>query len=106
MACSSYTGAMKWVEAIHQEAFRDFILCPWQDTMGGPAFAAFVVLGLINLPIYNRTGSALIPFVLTLVIGGVVLTQMAALSQSLVITVVLLVIGLGPVLVLRRVQGI
>jgi len=101
MACTDYTWL---IDALHQGQFRDAFLCPYQTTMGGTAFAAFVLLGVINMPIYIKQGSALGPFVLTLLIGGLVFTQIAALGQALLTVLILFVVGLGPVLVLRRVQ--
>lgn len=104
MACKDYNTWMGIIEAFHNEAFRDAFLCPFQTTMGGTAFAAFVLLGVINMPIYIKQGSALGPFVLTLLIGGLVFTQIAAVGQALLTVIVLFVIGLGPILVLRRIQ--
>lgn len=101
MACKDYTWL---IDALHHGMFRDAFLCPFQTTMGGTAFAAFVMLGVINMPIYIKQGSALGPFVLTLLIGGLVFTQIAALGQALLTVLILFVVGLGPILVLRRVQ--
>lgn len=84
--------------------FLDAGVCPHADLLTLPIFGAFVIVGLVNLPIYIRQDSVLTPFVVTTIIGGVVLTQVAGILQTLIVVLVLFVVGLGPVLVLRRVQ--
>lgn len=102
MACSDWNG--NWYEALSNFAFRDAVLCPYQDTMGQAVFASMVVLGIINMPIYVRTQSAIIPIIITTAISGIVLVELAANAQTLVLVGLLMAIGLGPVLVLRRIQ--
>lgn len=84
--------------------FLDAGVCPYADLLTMPIFAAFVVLGMVNLPIYVRQDSLLVPLVVTTIIGGVVLTQVAGILQTLITLALLLTLGLGPVLVLRRIQ--
>lgn len=100
MTCKEWAG--DWAQALTEMAIRDAILCPYQTSIGGPMFAGLVLLGVINLPIYIRTGGVIIPFVITLVIGGLVITQTASIVQGIIITTILLAIGLGPIVLLRR----
>lgn len=104
MACTDYPNEEFW-RAIGDLMVRDAVLCPFQAQMGGVVFATFVILGMINLPIYIRQDNVVGPFVLTLLLGGILVPQMSSLGQGLVIGIGLFVIGLGPILVLRRVQG-
>lgn len=101
MACKDWEF---YINALQHFQVQDAVLCGFQGQMGGVAFAAVVVLGIINLPIYIRQGSVVGPVVLTLVIGGVILAETAAMVQGLVLFAVLVVLGLGPVLVLRRID--
>lgn len=103
MACTDYDG--HFIDALDAGtmAVRDAVLCPYQMSMGGVVFATLVVMGVINMPIYIRTQSVIIPFVVTTVLAGIVLSQTAAMMQGLVVVVALFVLGLGPVLVLKRI---
>lgn len=61
--------------------------------------AGFLVVGLlvyggISLSIYIRTNSVVIPFVLLLLTGGAVMTQVASVATGLA-TVLLLTVGAG-----------
>ncbi|GAA0305490.1 hypothetical protein [Halarchaeum salinum] len=104
MACAAYDG--RWLRAIMGEEMhvRDLVLCGYQSQIGGPFFAALVLLGMINLPIYIRTQSALLPTVVTLIVGGVLLVEVGSIAQALLVVMLLFGLGLGPVLLLRRVQ--
>lgn len=102
MACSDYNG--KWWEALSDEMMRDAVLCPWQAEVGGAVFATIVLIGIVNLPIYIRQESAIMPTVITVIVGGILLVEMAAMGQALFIVTLLFTLGLGPVLVLRRIQ--
>ncbi len=101
MACSDHD---LWIDALDAGtmAVRDAVLCPYQTSMGGAVFATLVLFGMVGVPIYIRTQSIIIPFVLALLISGVLLAQMVAMAQTLVIVVILLVFGIVPVVLLRR----
>lgn len=103
MACTDYAEIN--VSLLEQAAFRDAVICAYGDQLTVPIFAAMVVLGVFNLPIYIRQDSVLVPFAITLVIGGVIISSVASMLQSIMITLLLFVFGLGPVLVLRRVMA-
>lgn len=102
MACKDHS---RWIDALDAGtmAVRDAVLCPYQESIGGIVFATVVMLGVINVPIYVRQESPLIPMVITLSLAGIWVTEAAGIAQTLVGVVVLLGIGLGPVLLLRRV---
>ncbi|MUV59791.1 hypothetical protein [Halobacterium sp. CBA1126] len=104
MACGDYGG--QWLQAIAGDGMhiRDLILCGYQSQVGGPFFAAVVLLGMINLPVYIRTQSALLPTVITLIVGGVLLVEVASVAQAIIVVMLLFAIGLAPVLLLRRIQ--
>lgn len=99
MACTDWDGV--YLDALKDGAFQDAILCPYQDNMGGVVFALFVY-GAIGTAIYVRTDSIIIPFVLVLLTGGIVMTEVASIAVGLVITMLLFVVGIGPILLLKR----
>jgi hypothetical protein len=68
--------------------------------------AGFLVVGLfvyggISLSIYIRTGSVVIPFVLLLLTGGAVMSQVASVAVG-VATILLLVTGAGAITLLYQ----
>lgn len=103
MACSDWSG--NWYEALSNFAFRDAALCPYQESLGGVVFASILIIGVVNLPIYIRQQSAIIPIIITTSVGGIVLVELSANAQTLVLVTLLMVISLGPILVLRRIQS-
>lgn len=87
------------------EYFRDFqfvkgIVCQYADPMG-LLVIGLIMWGGIGLSLYMRTGSALIPFVVTLAIGGAVLSQMASIGVAFV-TILVLGVGAGSIMVIYR----
>lgn len=98
MACGDYEY---FVDAIKQEAFRDALLCPYQESMTGVVFA-MIAYGTITTSLYIRTRSVLLPTVLTVVIGGITVTQIAAPAVALFTVVLLFIVGLAPVALIRR----
>lgn len=108
LACGDYANAdaINVSTTIGNENFRDAVICSYTIKQGLtlPGFAAIVLVGVVNLPIYIRQESALIPFVLTLILGGVLLDSATGFVQGMGTLLVLLLFGLGPVLLLRRVD--
>lgn len=102
MACSDYNG--DFLEAMVQEEFRDAILCPYQESLGGPLFA-MIIYGAITAHIYIRTGSALLPFILSILVGGIAFTQVPSPAAATMTFVLLVLGGIVPVLVIRRLVG-
>lgn len=87
-----------------EELYREAVLCTYAVEAGLtlPIFGAAVMLGVFNLPIYIRQESAAIPFVLSLILGGVLLAEVSSIAQAIWVAVILFGIGLGPVLLLHR----
>lgn len=85
-------------------SFKDAVVCAYTVRSGltMPVFGAIVMLGIFNLPIYIRQESVLIPFVLSMVLSGILLSSVSNILQGILIVVVLLVIGVGPILLLKR----
>jgi hypothetical protein len=102
MACSDYSVWWKFLEEMQ---LRDAALCPYQDTMGMPLFATLVLLGMVNVPMYIKTDSIGVPLVVTIIISGVVLAAATSIFQGMVLAALLFAGGIGPVLLLRRVQA-
>lgn len=104
-ACADYNGELWEALDAGTMAVRDAALCTFQVPMGGVAFATVVIGGMINIPLYNQTGGILMPFVVTLIISGIILATASALLQQLVLILVLFTLGLGPVLALKAISS-
>jgi len=102
MACSDHNG--DFLEAMMQEQFRDAILCPYQENIGGALFA-MIIYGAITSHIYIRTESVLIPLVLSILVGGIALTQIPSEGAALITFALLVFGGVVPVLLIRRLIG-
>lgn len=102
LACSDYSTIN--ASLISDENFQDAVICAYTVKQGLtlPGFAAIIMLGIINLPVYITQESVMGPFVLTLIVGGVLLSSVAGFVQGLAVVLILFVLGLGPVLVFRR----
>lgn len=105
MACADYT-IVNVTNTIGQANFQDAVICAYAVEQGltVAGFGTIVLLGAVNLPIYIRQESAVIPFVLSMILGGILLDSTAGFVQGMTVLLVLLVFGLGPVLLLRRVD--
>lgn len=99
MSCTDWNG--DYLEALSQFAFRDAILCPYQTTIGGPEFAT-LIFGAIGMSYMIRQGSLVIPVIIMVATGGAFMTQVAGIAVGFVTVTVLTILGLAPVLVLRR----
>jgi hypothetical protein len=75
-------------------AFFDAIVCPYADVMGVAVFA-MAVYGALGIALYIYSGNAVLPLVLTLILGGVVVTQLPGPAVQLVGVVALLLIAAG-----------
>lgn len=103
LGCSEYDN-VNVSNTLEHMRLQDAILCSYA-VEGGltlPIFGAAVMLGVFNLPIYIKQESAAVPFVISLIVGGIVLTTVASALQAIAVSVILFGIGLGPILVLRR----
>lgn len=99
MSCTDWSG--DYLDALAEFAFRDALLCPYQTTMGGPEFAT-LILGAIGIAYMIRQGSIVIPVVIMVTTGGAFMSQVAGIAVGFVTVVVLGILGLAPVLVLRK----
>lgn len=98
MSCSDWA---EYADAWAANAFRDAILCPYQDNLSGPLFT-LMIWGTITTALYIRTGSVLPPLVLTVVVGGSVMSFMAAPFVGILTAVLLLITGLAPVILIKK----
>lgn len=73
--------------------FIKALSCTYFNT-AGMLVTGLMVYGAISLSIYIRTGSVIIPFVLLLLTGGAVTTQLAAPALGIAV-LLLLVTGAG-----------
>lgn len=106
MPCSAYTSAANATkEAISSDAFIDAALCGYQLDMGGPTFATLVWGGIAGAA-YAKTESVFVPLALALVIGGVITQYVAAPAVQLLTIVLLIVGGLPAVLIARRLERV
>lgn len=72
--------------------FIDAFSCFASDMVGGFVVIATLVFGAIALSMYIRTGSLVLPGILTLLTGGVVLSTVGAPALSIA-TIGILVLG-------------
>jgi len=90
----------RFTAEMFQAAMEDFDL--WEFAFcayGGPLgelFVGTVVYAAFGLAIFIRTGSAIIPFVLLLILGGTILSQMLGIIGSFAGLIILL---LAPLIV-------
>jgi hypothetical protein len=101
LACSDYSG--DWLEAWRQFAVRDAIACPFTAEVGS-LFVGLLIVAGINTTLYSRQGSIAIPAVVTLVTGGAWLTQVSGIASAFVVFVLLMLAGIAPVVVIRRIE--
>lgn len=99
MACSDYNG--DFLEALLSEEFRDAVLCPYQEAMGGPLFALVIYSSILS-HIYIRTESVLIPVVLSILTGGIASAYVSPIGTQVLTFLLLFVGGVVPVMVIKR----
>lgn len=98
MSCSEWSD---YANALQEAAFRDAVLCPLQTRFGGPELA-LLMFGAISIGYTLRQGSIVMSYVIAVLFGGAILTQVAPLGVTIITIVVLMLLGAGPVLYLRR----
>jgi len=81
-------------EYIKDFEFVHSITCTYADAAGGVAVVGLIFYGGIAISLYVSTDDVRIPVVLTLLVGGAVISQVAAPAVAL-ITVALLMVGAG-----------
>ena len=80
--------------------FWSAFTCPYANSVGFLTLG-LIVYGAVAIPSYLVTNSIIIPFVLLLIIGPVVMAQVASPAVAIA-TVVLLVGGAGSMVMLYR----
>ncbi len=88
--CSASTTGFEY---LLQFEFIKAVTCTYANA-AGLLVTGLLVYGSISLSIYIRTGSVIIPFVLLLLTGGAVMSQVAGVATA-VATLVLLATGAG-----------
>ena len=86
------------IEHILNFEFMKAVTCTYANA-AGYLVTGLLVYGAVGLSIYLRTGSALIPFVLLLTIGGAVMTVIAPPATAIA-TILILTVGAGSFTVL------
>lgn len=77
-----------FVDYISEFEFWKAVTCPYANEVGFLTLGLFVY-GSISVPIYLTTGSIIVPAVLLLLVGGAVLTQVAAPATPIAVLVLL-----------------
>lgn len=107
LACTDYPDGVNvsnTLDAAGGPKVIDAVNCVYAEQLTLPIYAALVVVGVFNLPIYIKQDSVLIPFVITLAIGGVVIQSISGIVVQIAVLLIMFTIGIGPVLLLRRIQ--
>lgn len=68
--------------------FWKAVTCPYANSVGFLTLGLFVY-GSISIPIYLTTGSIIVPAVLLLLVGGAVMSQVAAPATTIAVLVLL-----------------
>jgi hypothetical protein len=89
-------------KALKNRDIVDVVLCPYFDIFGGELFYAIFLVGLINIPVYSRTGSILGPFTVTVLVGSVFFAGAGSMLTGLGTVLLLFVLGFAPILVIKR----
>lgn len=89
-ACSEWGG--DYTQALQEFAFGDALVCPFWDQIGQLA-TGLLVWGAIASAIYVKTGSVMIPYVLLLLLGGAVVSQIASIGVTMASIIILGVLG-------------
>lgn len=105
LGCGNY-DVVNVTNTLEKMRLRDAVVCSYavEGGLTVPIFGAAIMLGVFNLPIYIKQESAAVPFVVSLIIGGIILTTVASIAQAIAVSLILFGIGLGPILVLKRLE--
>jgi len=82
------------VELFADGKFFDAVVCPHTEVMGLLVFA-LLVYGAVGTSLYIYSGSAVLPLVLTIILGGVVITQLPGIAVQFAGAVALLLLAAG-----------
>lgn len=81
-----------FVDRLTDFEFWTAFTCQYADPIGFYVLGALVYTG-VALPIYVRTGSITIPAILLLIIGGLVVPQMAGVATPIVTIVIVMAVA-------------
>lgn len=100
MACSDYSSMF---EALSQNAFWDTVYCTFADAMG-PAGFALVFFGPLGISMWVYYESPAPVVALTVLVGGVAMTQLPGPATAVGGILVLLGLATGIALLARRIR--
>lgn len=83
--CDPSKGFVEYLSAFE---FWNAVTCPYANSVGFLTLGLFVY-GSVSVPIYLTTGSIIVPAVLLLLVGGAVLSQVAAPATTIAVLVLL-----------------
>jgi len=101
MSCSQYSALY---EALQQYAFADAVSCTFTEPTGTVA-TGMLVFGAITTSLGIRTDGIAMPAAITLLTGGILLPFLPGAATQIATLILLVAIGIGPVVMLRRLGG-
>lgn len=81
---------MSFADYMTNFQFVEGVTCVYADVTGFLVLGLIVYTGVAGVS-YIRTGSMVMPFILMLLIGGAVISQMASISLAYVVVLMLLI---------------
>lgn len=73
----------------------DAVVCPHSEALGGMVVFALVVYGSIMTGLYVFSGTAVLPLSLTIILGGVIVSQLPGPAVQFAGVVLLLILAAG-----------
>jgi len=90
-----WTLPIKWFEGV---------ICPYANVVG-ELFAFGLVIMMLNMALYGRQGRLILPATVTLVSGGAWISLTPGAVTGAVQAGILILLGVGPVLLIRRLDS-
>lgn len=101
MDCAQYDGGLR--EAWLAGDFMEAVVCPYNLQMGELTFG-LMIYGAVCLGLYVRTGSAVVPAVVTIVGGTVAVSQIPSRGIQIMVITLMLVFTAAGYFVYRQIQ--
>lgn len=102
MACEQFTSlGSSW----EQYKFVEGVVCTYSTHLSGLQVVAMLVYAAIGGALWIRTRSLAIPANLLLLLGSVMISQMAAPGAQFAALILLTLFGIGTVLIVRHING-
>jgi hypothetical protein len=98
MSCSQYTALH---DALAQYEFADAISCTFTEP-AGTLVTGMLVFGALTTSLGIRTDGIAMPAAITLLTGGILLPFLPGAATQIATVILLVVVGIGPVIMLRR----